>query len=182
MSWGVLHAVSLFAYSRRRNVLLSRCHLGLRTVFQSWGVLLLLLIFIEGILPFQLLLLKIIGAAILLKVLAMLLLIGLSNKINAYICWGSITLKDSSLLFLSLQLSRCGHLTLCLAMPSPTTIAKRDGSSSVDCWVRSLLRFFESSSLSSHYLLLHQVTVRPVMINELVLLLLLYLLLNSSHM
>ena len=122
--------------------MLSRCHLGFRTVFQSWGVLLLLLIFIEGIFPFQLLLLKIIGAAILLKVLAMLLLIGLSNEINAYICWSGITLKDSSLLFLSLQLSWRGHLTFSLALSPSSTVAKRDSCSSVNCRVRSLLRFF----------------------------------------
>jgi hypothetical protein len=111
-----LHAVSLFAYSRWRNILLSRRHLGLWTVFQSWSVLLLLLIFSERILPLQLLLLKIIGAAILLKVLALLLLIGLSDEINAYICWCSITLKDTCLFFLSLQLPWRGHLTLSLAM------------------------------------------------------------------
>jgi hypothetical protein len=117
---GVLHAVSLFAYSRWRNILLSRRHLGLWTVFQSWSVLLLLLIFSERILPLQLLLLKIICAAIFLKVLALLLLIGLSDEINAYICWCSITLKDTCLFFLSLQLPWRGHFTLGLAMsPSP---------------------------------------------------------------
>jgi hypothetical protein len=119
---GVLHAVSLFAYSRRRNILLSRRHLGLWTVFQSWSVLLLLLIFSERILPLQLLLLKIIGAAILLKVLALLLLIGLSYEINTYIGWGSITLKDTCLLFLSLQLPWRSHFTLSLAMPPSAAV------------------------------------------------------------
>jgi hypothetical protein len=123
LSWGVLHAVPLFAYSRWSNILLSRCHLGLRTVFQSWGVLLLLLIFIEGILPFQLLLLKIIGAAILLKVLALLLLIGLSDEINANICWGSIALKNACLFFLGLQLPWRGHLALGLAMTPSAAVA-----------------------------------------------------------
>jgi hypothetical protein len=122
LSRGVLHAVSLFAYSRWCNILLSRSHLGLWTVFQSWSILLLLLIFSERILPLQLLLLKIIGAAILLKVLALLLLIGLSDEINAYICWGSITLKDTCLFFLSLQLPWRGHLTLGLAMTPSTTV------------------------------------------------------------
>jgi hypothetical protein len=181
LPWGILHAVSLFAYSRGCNVLLSRRHLGLWTVFQSWGVL-LLLIFSEGILPFQLLLLKIIGTSILLKVLALLLLIRLSYEVNTYICRSSITLKDASLLFLGLQLSWRGHFTFGLAMSPSSTVPKREGSGSVDCWVGSLLRLFESSSLSSHYLLLHQVTIGPVMINVLVLLLLLHLLLHTSHM
>jgi hypothetical protein len=182
LSWGVLHAVSLFAYSRGCNVLLSRSHLGLWTVFQSWGVLLLLLIFSEGILPFQLLLLKIIGTSILLKVLALLLLIRLSYEVNTYICRSSITLKDASLLFLGLQLPWSSHFTFGLAMSPSSTVPKREGSGSVDCWVGSLLRLFESSSLSSHYLLLHQVTIGPVMINVLVLLMLLDLLLHTSHM
>lgn len=156
-----MHAVSLFAYSRWSNILLSWSHLRLWTVFQSWSILLLQLLMIlrEGIFPFQLLLLKIIGTAILLKVLALLLLICLSDEINTYICRGSIILKDACLFFLGLHLSWCGHLTLGLGMSPSTTVAKRESSGSVDCWVWSLLRFFESCSLSSHYLLLHQVTI-----------------------
>jgi len=141
LSWGVLHAVSLFAYSRGCNILLSRSHLSLWTDFQSWGVL-LLLIFSEGILPFQLLLLKIIGTSILLKVLALLLLIRLSYEVNTYICRSSITLKDASLLFLGLQLSWRGHFTFGLAVSPSSTVPKREGSGSVNCWVGSLLRFF----------------------------------------
>lgn len=142
MPRGVLHAVSLFAYSRWCNILLSRRDLSLWTVFQSWSVLLLLLIFSERILPLQLLLLKIIGTTILLKVLALQLLICLCDEIDAYIGWGSITLKNACLFFLSLQLSWRSHLTLGLTMTPSPAVSQRESSCSVDCRVRSLLWFF----------------------------------------
>lgn len=74
LSWGVLHAVSLFPDSRWCNVLLSGRHLRLRTVFQPRSIL--LLIFIKRILPLQLLLLEVISASVLLKVLTLRLLGG----------------------------------------------------------------------------------------------------------
>ena len=183
LPWGVLHAVSLFSHTGGSNVLLSRSHLGLRTIFQTGSVLLLqLLIFRKRVLPLQLLLLKIVGTTVLLEVLALLLLCSLRDQINTHIGRSSIVLKHTSLLLLSLQLSGSSHLTLSLAMASSTTVSYRESSGCVNGWVRPLLWLLQSSSLCSQNLLLHEVTIGPVMIYELVLLLLMHLLLHNSHM
>ena len=157
---GVLHAVALFADARGGYVGLGRGHtrLGLRAVLQPGGVL--LRVFVEGV--FTLLLLKVVGASVLLKVLGGCLLF--RHKVNADIGWCSISKGHYLLflLFLSLHLPRRGHFTLGLPPCNNSCINRR---------IRPLLGFFEGRSLGCQDLLLHQVTVRTVMVYVLGLLL-----------
>jgi hypothetical protein len=141
---GVLHAVALLADARGGYVGLGRGHtgLGLRAVLQPGGVL--LRVFVEGV--FTLLLLKVIGASVLLKVLGGYLLFG--HKVNANIGWCSISKGHYLLflLFLGLHLPRRSHFTLGLPPCDNSCINRR---------IRPLLGFFEGRGLGCQDLLLH---------------------------
>jgi hypothetical protein len=157
----VLHAVALLADARGGYVGLGWGHTGLRlrAVLKPGGVL--LRVFVEGV--FTLLLLKVVGASVLLKVLGSCLLFG--HKINAHISGCSISKGHYLLflLFLSLHLPRGGHFTFSFSPCDNSCVNRR---------IWPLLGFFEGRSLGCQDLLLHQITVRTVMVYVLGLLLL----------